>query len=59
MRKRGLTSCTLECRTDNEIGLSLYKRVGFEVESIRKNYYDAEDDSDKKIDGFYMLKTFN
>ena len=58
MNRRGLKSCTLECRTDNEIGISLYKRAGFEVESIRKNYYDSEEDDGKKIDGFYMLKTF-
>jgi ribosomal-protein-alanine N-acetyltransferase len=37
-------SCYLEVRVSNEAALSLYKRVGFEVERTMREYYsDGED----------------
>ena len=38
---------TLEVRVDNAIAINLYKKFGFEIVSIRKNYY-------KDIDGYLM-----
>lgn len=71
MNKRGLACCTLECRNDNEIAIEMYKKLGFEVETIHKNYYPADEKEmelfeKRKIkkkpqatDAFYMMKKFN
>ena len=42
-------SCTLEVRVDNKVALELYEKFGFEIVSIRKNYY-------KNIDGYLMIR---
>ena len=40
---KGVKSITLEVRSSNKGALGLYKSVGFEEISIRKNYYQDED----------------
>lgn len=42
-RDKGVNSITLEVRSSNDGALHLYKSVGFEEISIRKNYYNGED----------------
>ena len=42
-------SCSLEVRVDNKEALILYKKFGFEIATIRKNYY-------KNIDGYLMIR---
>lgn len=41
---------TLEVNINNKIAINLYKKVGFEVVTIRKGYY-------KGIDGYLMYKS--
>jgi len=43
----GIDNITLEVRVDNEIAIKLYKKFGFEIIGVRKNYY-------KDIDGYLM-----
>ena len=42
-----IDNITLEVRVDNEIAINLYKKFGFEIIGVRKNYY-------KDIDGYLM-----
>lgn len=39
-RNEGLQQYTLEVRVSNSRAISLYKRLGFEEEGIRKNFYE-------------------
>lgn len=39
--KQGCTELFLEVRADNIAAISLYQRVGFEKEGVRKGYYHA------------------
>ena len=38
-RERGATQLILEVRSDNEVAIRLYERLGFERISIRRDYY--------------------
>lgn len=38
-KKRGINSFTLEVRKSNIAAINLYKKIGFNEEGIRKNYY--------------------
>ena len=40
-RERGATQLMLEVRSDNEVAIRLYERLGFERISIRRDYYAA------------------
>ncbi len=42
-------SCSLEVRCDNIKAINLYKKFGFEIVTIRKNYY-------QDIDGYLMYR---
>ncbi len=42
-------SCSLEVRCDNVSAINLYKKYGFKIVSIRKNYYE-------NIDGYLMIR---
>ena len=46
-----IKNITLEVRRSNKVAISFYKRNGFSVASIRKNYYPNED-------GLLMIKKF-
>ena len=46
---KDLENITLEVNCNNEAAINLYKKLGFEVASIRKNYY-------KDNDGYLMIK---
>jgi ribosomal-protein-alanine N-acetyltransferase len=50
-RKEGVTSFTLEVRTSNNVAINLYKKLGFEIAGIRKNFYDRP-----KEDAYIMWK---
>ena len=39
VRKKGATFVTLEVRPSNTTAVTLYKKLGFEVLGMRKNYY--------------------
>lgn len=41
--------CSLEVRCDNIAAINLYKKYGFDIVSIRKNYYG-------NIDGYLMIR---
>ena len=41
-------SCSLEVRCDNEKAINLYKKLNFEIITIRKNYYG-------NVDGYLMV----
>ncbi len=47
--KRGMTEIFLEVRISNIAALTLYRRLGFTVKGIRKNYY-----SDPQEDAYIM-----
>lgn len=34
---------TLEVCVENDVAINLYKKMGFKIVSIRKNYYDSKD----------------
>ena len=38
-RKDGIERYTLEVRVSNKSALRLYKKLGFEIAGIRKNFY--------------------
>jgi tRNA threonylcarbamoyl adenosine modification protein YeaZ/ribosomal-protein-alanine acetyltransferase len=40
-RARGATSATLEVRESNQAARALYERLGFRVEGVRRDYYQA------------------
>ena len=42
-------SCTLEVRCDNVIAIKLYQKLGFQIATIRKNYY-------QNMDGYLMIR---
>lgn len=44
-----LGSCSLEVRCDNKVAINLYKKYGFEIVTVRKNYYAS-------IDGYLMVR---
>jgi ribosomal-protein-alanine N-acetyltransferase len=52
--KNGADKMTLEVRVSNRDALSLYTRMGFVAEGIRKRYY-----SDNDEDAFIMWKTMD
>lgn len=39
--KEGIEAYTLEVRTSNEPAIFLYKKFGFTIEGIRKDYYES------------------
>lgn len=41
-REEGLTSWTLEVRSDNAPAIALYEKLGFEKAGIRKGYYEYD-----------------
>ncbi len=41
----GISSIMLEVRTPNKAAQELYKKFGFKIMAIRKNYYGFEDDA--------------
>lgn len=49
--KQQATTFTLEVRVNNEAAIALYKKMGFKVATIRKNYY-----TDTNEDAYLMLK---
>lgn len=51
-KARGVKEIFLEVRTTNESAIALYKKLGFEQISVRKNYY-----SSPLCDGLVMRKT--
>lgn len=38
--EKGVAQILLEVRTSNQAAIRLYKRLGFQAESIRKNFYE-------------------
>ncbi len=44
VRERGATFMTLEVRVSNAAAVTLYKKLGFEVLGLRKNYYTNPDE---------------
>ena len=42
-------TCSLEVRCDNMSAINLYKKFGFEIVTVRKNYY-------QDIDGYLMYR---
>lgn len=51
--ERELTGVTLEARKSNDTAINLYKKSGFEVKGLRKNFYERE-----KEDAIIMWKYF-
>ena len=49
IQKENVKNITLEVRKSNETAINFYKKNGFRIETIRKNYYEDED-------GYLMLK---
>lgn len=47
--KLNINNITLEVRKSNECAIEFYKKNGFEIAAIRKNYYKNED-------GYLMIK---
>lgn len=45
--EKGIDNITLEVNVNNEYAIKLYKKYGFEVVAMRKNYYDG-------VDGYLM-----
>ncbi|GKX30488.1 ribosomal-protein-alanine acetyltransferase [Vallitalea longa] len=39
-RKHGIMSFTLEVRISNKKAIKLYKKLGFEISGVRKNFYE-------------------
>ncbi len=44
-KTEGISSIMLEVRTPNTAAQELYKKFGFEITTVRKNYYGFEDDA--------------
>lgn len=49
--EKDMLGVTLEVRVSNEAAISLYKKHGFKIEGLRKEYYD-----DNKEDAYIMWK---
>lgn len=49
--KEEYKTCVLEVRVSNEKAINLYKKLGFKVDKIKKEYYP-----DNKEDAYYMVK---
>ena len=49
IEKKGITNITLEVRESNTVAINFYKKNGYEVAAIRKNYYKNEN-------GYLMIK---
>lgn len=49
--EKDMLGVTLEVRVRNEAAISLYKKHGFKIEGLRKEYYD-----DNKEDAYIMWK---
>jgi len=50
-KENHIVNITLEVRKNNEVAIHLYKKFGFQIEAIRKNYYG-------KQDGLLMMRSF-
>lgn len=50
--EQGISKMTLEVRVSNKAAISLYKKMGFIAEGLRKGYYE-----DNKEDALIMWKT--
>lgn len=50
-KKHNILSFTLEVRVSNKNAINLYKKLGFEIYGVRKNFYDKP-----KEDAFVMWK---
>lgn len=50
IKKAGAISASLEVATNNNPGIELYKKHGFEIVTTKKHYYDNGDDA------YYMIK---
>lgn len=50
--RKGAKKIVLEVRVSNKIAQNLYKKLGFKVEKVKREYYP-----DNKEDAFYMIKT--
>lgn len=48
---KGALNITLEVRESNDLAISFYKKNGFVIEAVRKNYYKDEN-------GLLMMKKF-
>lgn len=53
-KKKGISYLTLEVRRSNQVAINLYKKYGFEIYGIRKNYYQ-----DTMEDAFIMSRDVN
>ena len=49
IEKNNIKNITLEVRQSNEVAINFYKKNGYKIVSIRKNYYNHED-------GYLMIK---
>lgn len=49
IEKENINNITLEVRESNIAAINFYKKNGYKIEAIRKNYYDNED-------GYLMMK---
>lgn len=50
-KKEKYKTCVLEVRVSNEKAINLYKKLGFKIDKIKKEYYP-----DNKEDAYYMVK---
>lgn len=50
-KKENCRLCVLEVRVSNERAINLYKKLGFEIDKIKKGYYP-----DNREDAYYMVK---
>lgn len=49
IEQKGIKNITLEVRESNKAAIEFYKKNGYSIETIRKNYYGSEN-------GYLMLK---
>ena len=49
IEQKGIKNITLEVRESNKAAIEFYKKNGYRIETIRKNYYGSEN-------GYLMLK---
>ena len=49
IEQKGIKNITLEVRESNKEAIEFYKKNGYRIEAIRKNYYGSEN-------GYLMLK---
>jgi len=52
--RRGCDNATLEVRPSNRVAISMYRKFGFQIRGLRKNYY-----SDNGEDAFFMFLDIN